>query len=208
VADDSVVVLCPAHASLGLGRLLLAASICCACNAGGLDPKANEGDPPANVSPPDFAWDGVTTRPYRDAASGLRFAVPVTGYRVTSTRFDPNSPPIKMKNELTIEQDAREVVRIDVWHDSERLGLTAWFDKYLRFMTTPDAAVEAARAGRAHVDAIVVVHPRSPQALAQRSVVFDLQGRIVRVTSLDDDDPRTRAVFERVLDALDAEGSP
>jgi hypothetical protein len=185
---------------------LLALWSCLACNAAAPDPKADEGEPPAvGEAVADFAWDGVSTRSHRDVASALRFSVPITGHRVTSTQFDPSSPPIKLKHELRIEQDRREVARIDVWHDVEALGLTAWFDKYLRFMVTRDAIVERSRASRARVDAIVVRHPRSPQAPAQRAVVIELEGRIVRVTSIADEDSRARAVFDRVLDDLELE---
>ncbi len=203
------------HAPRFRSRLLLAwlaASWLSGCNAASPDPKADEATEapgaPEPVAASDFAWDGKTTRSHRDTASALRFSVPVTGYRVTSTMFDRSSPPIKLKHELRIEQDRREVVRIDIWHDVEALGLTAWFDKYLRFMATPDAVVDGSRAGRERVDAIVVRHPRSPQARAQRAVVLALEGRIVRVTSIDDEDPLARAVFDRVLDGLEAEGRP
>lgn len=185
----------------------LALALCCACNAASPDPKVDETQPPEPAAAAaDFAWDGVSTREHRDRSSGLRFALPVTGFRVTATHFDPSSAPIKLKHELRIEQDRREVVRIDVWHDTEALGLSGWFDKYLRFMATPDAAVEKSQAGRGQVDAIVVRHPRSYQAPAQRAVVLRLDTRIVRVTCIDDENPRSRAVFERVLERLELEG--
>jgi hypothetical protein len=187
-----------------LGSLLVAAWLSSACNAASTDPKGDP-DPAQPPAAADFAWDGVATRAHQDTPSSLRFPVPATGYRVTATHFDPATPPEKMKHELRIDQDRHEVVRIEVWNDSEALGLTAWFDKYLRFMVTPDAVVEASRAGRGNANAIVVRHPRSEQALARRSVVFAADGRILRVTSIDDADSRARAVFEHVLAGLEAD---
>jgi hypothetical protein len=191
---------------------LLVAWSCLACNAASPDPKADdlqaaEPSPAADgkLAVADFDWDGVSTRPHRDQPSALRFAVPVTGYRLTSTEFDRSTPPIKLKHELLIEQDRREVVRMDVWYDAEQLGLAAWFDKYLRFMATPDAIVERTRAGRGGVDAILILQPRSPQARSQRAAVLALEDKIVRVTSIDDEDPQGRAVFDRVLADLEAE---
>jgi hypothetical protein len=194
---------------------LLVAWSCFGCNAAGPDPKADELEvfepgvaAPEKVAIADFDWDGVSTRPHRDEPSALKFAVPVTGFRVTSTEFDRSSPPVKLKHEIMIEQDRREVVRIDVWYDVERLGLAAWFDKYLRFMNTPAATIDRSRAGRRSVEAIVIVHPRSPQARSQRAVVLALDDRIVRVTSVDDEDAHGRAVFDRVLADLEAEAAP
>lgn len=186
---------------------LLLAGFACACTAGGTDPKesAATGAPAPEVANADYAWDGVTRRSHRDRESALRFPVPVTGYRVTASHFDPSTPPIKLKHELVLEQDRREVVRIDVWNDSEGLGLTGFFDQYLRFMVTPDALVERTRATRRHAEAIVVRHPRSPHALSRRSIVVELDGRIVRVTSVDDDDSRSRSVADGVLDGLESE---
>lgn len=193
---------------LGLVRLgsLLGAGLALACNVEPNDPKSDPQHPPPAIGAADFAWDGVHVRTHRDAPSALRFPVPVTGYRVTATHFDPATPPVKMKHELSLSQDRREVLRIEVWNDTEGLGLQAWFDQYLRFMATPDAVVETARAGRNRVDSIVVRQPRSEQALARRSVILALEGRILRVTSIDDADPTCSAIFDRVVDALETDG--
>ena len=178
------------------------------CNATAPDPKLDESAPPEPVAAADFSWDGQRTRAHRDRPSGLRFAVPVTGYRVTATHFTPRPAPDKLVHELRIEEDRREVVRIDVWHDSEGLGLSTWFDRYLRFMLTHDALLERGRAARADVDAIVIRHPRSPHATARRAVVLALEGRIVRVTTIDDGDPESRAVAAKLVAELEAEALP
>lgn len=179
-----------------------------ACNTSAPDPKAEEGEPPAEIAASDFGWDGVSVRDHRDTPSRLRFPIPVTGYRVTASHYDEKSPPIKLKHEILIEQERREVVRVDVWYDVEGRGLTAFFDEHLRFMVTPDAAVERTRVGKSQVDAIVVRHPRSPHAPAQRAVVLALDDRILRLTSLDDADTRTRAVFDPIVAGLEMERAP
>ena len=178
------------------------------CNASAPDPKLDESAPPEPVGAADFSWDGQRTRAHRDGPSGLRFALPVAGYRVTATHFAPRPAPEKLVHELRIEQDRREVVRIDVWHDTERLGLSAWALRHLRFMLTHDAVVERGRAARPEVDAIVIRHPRSPHATARRAVVLALAGRIVRVTTIDDGDPESRAVAAKLVSELEAEALP
>jgi hypothetical protein len=190
-----------------LHPLWLTACLCLACNAAGPDPKTDETAVPEPVAAADFDWDGTSVRRHRDRKSGLAFAVPATGFRVTATHFAPTSAG-KLEHELRIEQDRREVARIDVWYDRDDLGLSAWFDQHLRFMVTPDAVVEKSRASRGRVETIVVRHPRSPHARARRAAVLWLDGRVVRVTSLDDDDPQVRAIFERVLEQLEIGRQP
>jgi hypothetical protein len=184
---------------------LLVASSCLGCDSAPPDTMPGGAEAPTGTAVSDVGWDGVSTRPYRDHASALRFPVPATGFVVTSTRFAPDSPPIKLKNQLVITRDRGDVVRIDVWVDSEHLGLRGFFDRYLQFMASPDAAVETTRAGSARETAILVRHPRSYQAPAQRHVVLAAGDEIVRVTALDDDDPGARAVFDRIALGIDLE---
>ena len=107
-----------------------------------------------------------------------------------------------------IAADRREVLRIEVWENSEGLELNAWFDKYLRFMATPDASVEAGKAGHARADAILIRQPGSEQATPRSNAVFALGRRVLRVTCIDAGDPRSMAIFERVTGELDLDGAP
>jgi hypothetical protein len=175
------------------------------CEVQGNDPKA---DPvPAKVGAADLDWDGVALRSHRDAPSALRFPIPATGYRVRATHFDPSTPPIKMKHEISILRERSEVIRVDVWNDSEGLGLNAWFEKYLRFMATPDATVETTRAGKVGASSIVVLQPRSEQATARRHVITEIDGRVLRVTVTDADDARAGAIFDRISADLEVEAA-
>lgn len=178
-----------------------------ACNAGGLDPKEDPNEE-APLGAHDFAWDGLEMRAHRDNSAQLRFLVPATGYRVTATHFDPSTPPVKLKHSIVLAEERREILRIEVWNNVERLALRDWFDRYLAFTRPSDAIIEPARAGRGETEAIVVLFPRSPQALARRAAVFALGERIVRVTSIDDADPRAHALYRRVLHSLEADVSP
>ncbi len=185
-----------------LRRLIFAALavlVSCACNAASVDPKDDPNEAPRAPSAADFSWDGRSAHAFRDTSSGLRFLVPATGYRVTATHFERSTPPIKLKHEIKITAGRNEVVRIDVWNNVERLELSAWFDKYLRFMVTPETRVDLSSAGRRGVPAIVVEQPRSTQATARRAAVLQLGDRVVRVTCLDAEDSRARAVFDRAL---------
>jgi hypothetical protein len=192
--------------ALTLGSLLALAWLASACSVEGDDPKADPGGTP-EVGAADFAWNGTAMRNHRDAPSALSFPVPVTGFRVTAMHFDPATGPIKMKHELTLSQDRREVIRIEVWNDTQQLGLDAFFDEYLRFMASPESVVERARAGRAGVDAIVVRQPRSEQSAPRRHTVFALDGQIVRVTAIDDTDPTTAKIYDRVTRNLELGGA-
>ncbi len=176
-----------------------------ACNAGGVDPKESPNEEPS-VGTSDFEWDGNEMRLHRDAPAGLRFLVPATGYRVTATHFELSTPPVKMKHSITLSEDRSEVLRIEVWDNVERLSLADWFQRYLDFMRAPDAVVESTHAARAGGDAIVILQPRSPQALARRSAVLALGPRVVRLTCIDDANPRFHALYERVFLSLEADG--
>lgn len=190
------------------GAVLLALGLCTACNAATPDPKAKEDEPAAEVAASDFGWDGVSLREHRDAPSRLRFPIPVTGYRVTASHYPETTPPIKLKHEILLEQERREVARIDVWYDVEGRGLTGFFDEYLRFMATADASIERTKVGKRRVDAIVVRHPRSPHSPPQRAVVLALDDRILRITSLDDSDVRARAAVDPIVADLELEAAP
>jgi len=185
--------------------VLMLVCVIAGCEVQGEDPKA---DPvPPKVGAVELDWDGVAVRSHRDAPSALRFPIPATGYRVRATHFDPSTPPVKMKHEISIIRDRYEVLRVDVWNDSEGLGLNAWFNRYLGFMATPSSIVETTRAGKAGETAIIVREPRSEQATARRNVIVEIDGRVVRVTQLDEDDARARSIFDGITRDLEVEGA-
>lgn len=189
---------------LSLCTVLALAGLACGCEVQGNDPKADLTSPPS-VGAADLDWNGSAMRSLRDAPSHLRFPVPATGYRVRATHFDPSTPPVKMKHEISIRRDRSEVVRIDVWRDSEGLGLDAFFEKYLRFMATSNSVVETARGGKAADDAIVIRQPRSEQATARRHLIVEIGDRVLRLTQIDADDSRARAIFDRIASDLEVE---
>jgi hypothetical protein len=171
--------------------------LACACNVQGDDPKVDPREP-REIGTQDYAWDGISMRQHRDRASATAFPMPATGFRVRATHFDAQTPPIKMKHEIELTRDGQDVIRIEIWNDTERLGLDGFFDKYLRFMVASGAEVETTHAGQSGAPAIVVRQPRSEQAAPRRHTVFEVDGRIVRVTAIDDTDPTTAAIYDRV----------
>jgi hypothetical protein len=192
-------------------RLMSALATVClgllaSCNGPVPDP-ASAAEPVAQVAAAEVAWDGTSYRAYVDPASRLRFQVPSTGHRVLAQQFPLTTPPVKMKHAMAIAQGSAETVRVEVWHNTERLELQAWFDKYMAFTLSGGAALRRARAAGG-VEAIVVDQPRSPQASARTMGFFELGNRVVRVTCLDADSDRAHAVYDKVLETLRTEGAP
>jgi hypothetical protein len=175
-------------------------SLLAACNAGGLDPKQDPSAEPS-VGTADYDWDGLGMRPQRDTRAKLRYLVPAAGYRVTGNHF-PRSTPEKLRHSIVFAEGRHEVLSIEVWDNPAGTPLPQWFEQNLAFMRTRDASVREAP------NAIEVVHPRSPQALARRAAIFALGGRVLRVTAIDDDDPRVRSLFGRVLSSIAEDGAP
>jgi hypothetical protein len=188
------------------GVLLALVALAIACSVEGNDPKV---DPtrPAEVAASDFDWDGIATRSHLDRPTRLRFPVPATGYRVTATHFAPTSAPIKMKHQIALADGRRDVVRIEIWENSEGLDLNEWFSKYLGFMATADAVITPSRATATQVAAISVRHPGSEQSRPREHMIVALGSRVLRISVLDADDRRSKAIFTRIARELVQEGA-
>lgn len=173
------------------------------CNAGDAPSQATSAGEPA-PSPAAAASPLV----YAEATLGCRFTLPDMGLRAVTDHFDPATPPYKMKHSIAVTSPVGPVLRVDVWDDTEHLGLKAWFEKYLSFTVTPDAAVESRLLGKGGVPGIVVDQKRSPQSQAKRIAVFAQADRVFRVTCFDSEDAAALEAFQTVLGSFEPEARP
>jgi len=184
---------------LRLGLLATAlCSIAAACNGATAD-GAQQGEP---------VTVAASSALFADPVIGCRFAMPDIGLRVAAEHFDPSSPAQKMKHTIALSGPATQVLRIDVWQNTEGLALRAWFDKYLAFSVNPGATVQSRLVGRARTTAIVVDQKRSPQSQARRIVTFAVRERVFRITCFDSDDAISTDVLNKVLDTFEGEVTP
>jgi hypothetical protein len=161
-----------------------------------------EGAGAPKPAPPASTWDGRGFARQVDRAAGLAFDLPAAGYHLAAERFPRTTPPRKIKDLLTVTGPQGVAVTVDVWHDPEGLALAAWFERHLAFMRAPDALVGDGTATAARVPAILVAQPRSEQAAGRDAAVFAVGSRVFRVTCHDRDDPRSQAVYARLLATL------
>ena len=164
---------------------------------------AGPGEP--KPAPPAATWDGRSLARHVDAAAGFAFDAPAAGYRLATERFPRTTPPHKIKDIVTLSGPRGVAVTVDVWHNAEGLALAPWFERHLGFMRAPEALVGPGTAARARLPAILVAQPRSDQAAGRDATVFASGARVFRVTCHDRDDPRSRAVYERLLETFTAE---
>ena len=174
------------------------------CLGAGTAGCADAGTGEPKPAPPATTWDGRSLARHVDAAEGFAFDVPAAGYRLATERFPRSTPPRKIKDIVTISGPQGVAVTVDVWHGSEGLALEPWFERHLGFMRAPDALVGPGTATAARVPAIHVAQPRSEQAAGRDAAVFASGARVFRVTCHDRDDPRSRAVYERLLETFTA----
>lgn len=170
--------------------------------------------PTAKPAALEHAWNGVTVQEHVDARSGLRFAVPLSGYRLSEEHFDPATPRHQMKHTFVLTGSAGPAVSIDVWSNPDGTVVEKWFDTYLGFMAAPDATVKRNPRG------VLVDQPRSTQSYGRRAAIFPVTPRtrtsppaatatlMVRVTCHDVADPLAVKAFERVVRSLSSAVSP
>lgn len=189
--------------------LLLAPLVAVGCDAG-LEPSPEPGLA-SNAAPLAAAPATSSARTagrlgrasYVDREAGCRFGYPA-GLHAVTDHFDPALPPYKIRHAVTLSNAEGPVLRVDVWVDSEGLGLQAWFDKYLSFTLADGVAATPLRVGATAMAGLVIDRPRE-RAPAQRIVALAHGDRIFRITSLDSDEPSSRGALHDVLDSFDAE---
>lgn len=141
---------------------------------------------------------------YSQPGSNVRFRAPV-GMHVESSRFDPSSPPNKIKERFSLQRDQRLLVRVDVWTNPDDVDLDTWFDRHVAYLRLGGASIERRSVGRGKVPAIVSDTPASCQAPNVITAVFALRGQVVAVTCTNGADTEARAAFDTVLADFDVE---
>jgi len=178
-----------------LMAILVAASTA-ACSAEETDPK-----PPSDEGVVATTWRGQTVV-HVDSVSRWAFEVPAPPFRVESTKFDPATPPGKIKQRFELKDDTRLMVRVDLWTNSEGLALSSWIDTYATYLKNGGADLEETTVGKARVNAIVADQPRSCQAANIITAVFALDGHVIAVTCANGEDPIARKAFDVVLNTF------
>lgn len=149
-------------------------------------------------------WDGETYRPYEDAAAEVAFPVPLTQSLVDARHFQTGDPA-QMTDVLTLFGPEGEEVEVGIWQNREALALGDWIAKYEPFLLTPDRAQFLWHASHGRLDAQMFEYPRTGQQYARRTAIFASGGRVFRVTCMNRDDARAEAVFESVLEGIEAQ---
>ena len=179
-----------------------ACAIALLCAVGGCA-ESGTGEP--KPAPPAATWDGLTTVRHVERAAGLAFDVPATGYLVEARRHARALPAHKFRDSVILSGPHGVAVTVEAWDNPGGLELAAWFERHLAFSRVPPALTATGTATAARVPAILVQQPRSEQAAGRDLAVFAVGARVFRVTCHDRDDPRSRAVYERLLETFTAE---
>ncbi len=164
------------------------------------------GTGPVEPGPYAAPWDGLSFRPWEDAAAGISFEVPLAGFLLEARHFDPSLPVEKAKHLLTLSGPDGPEVTIDVFVDPKKPDAWTFFERNLSFMRDEETSVASAVVSALHVPGLLLTQPRSGQSFGHKAAVFAVGDRIFRVTCLDKDAPRARKVFERLLETFTAEG--
>lgn len=156
----------------------------------------------ARLAAPPAALAVAELRVHADPVTGVRLPVPA-GATVDERHFDPTLPEHKFKHALRVTTD-RTVILVDAWDNPRDLPLRAWFDTHLAFLVDATTVVDERPVTRAHLPAILLVQPPSPQARSQAVAVFAAGARVFRVTAIDPEgDPAVRRLFDQILDGME-----
>jgi hypothetical protein len=139
---------------------------------------------------------------FEDAVTGVRFAIP-EDLAVEAQHFDATTPEEKIRDSFTLASLRADVLAIDLWQNPRALPLAKWFDENLSFVRDGNEFIKWRGMTRAGVTGMLIERPRSVQAYGQRIALFEAGSRIVRVTCVDEDDPRALAAFELVLGSFE-----
>jgi hypothetical protein len=149
-------------------------------------------------------WDGATFRAYSDEAANVSFEVPLTQFRVESRHFD-EAKVGQARHLLVLSGPEGAEVTVDVFYDAGPAEAGRFFEEHLPFLRQPEVSIASVMVEGPRLPGLLFVQPRM-QAFARRTVLFASGERVVRITCLNADDTRTRAVFERVLKTFHLEG--
>jgi hypothetical protein len=165
----------------------------------------------ANATGPDQvlpgpAWDGKSYRLYSDKGSGLSLEAPLTEERLEFRHFDAAGPITQAKHIVTLFGPSGAEVTVDVWDNRAPADAGHFFETYLPFLRGPDVAIATILVPGPNVPGLLFAQPRG-QAFARRTVLYAEGNLVVRLTCLNDEDERTRRVFDHVLATLKSGGA-
>ncbi len=142
-------------------------------------------------------WDGATFRAYSDETAKVSFEVPLTAFRLESRHFD--EAKLGQAHDLLVLSGPQGAeVTVDVFVDAGPAEPGRFFEQHLSFLRQPEVSIASVMVEGPRRPGLLFVQPRG-QAFARRTVLFAEGARVFRVTCLDADDARARAVFEHVL---------
>ena len=162
--------------------------------------------PAPELGPP---WDGESFRGHVDGAARVAFEVPLTGFLLEARHFEPRGDGAddsnKVKHLLTLSGPGGPDVTVDVWESPRPVDVVKFVDAWLGFLRDADTTTVSVAVTPRRVEGLLFAQPRSGQSFGRLTAVFAVGARVFRITCLDKDDVRARAVFERVLETFDAE---
>lgn len=153
-------------------------------------------------APDPLPWDFHSWRRYEDPKAQLAFPVPLTQTLVESRHFTGTSPG-QMTDVITLSGPQGFELEIGVFRDAGALELEDWIASYAAFLKTADTTRLLWHATRAHLRAQLFEQPRDGQTWARRTAVFRAGNRIIKLSCLNKDDPRSEAEFETILEQLE-----
>ena len=160
---------------------------------------------PVEPGPYAAPWDGQSFRQYDDAAAGISFAIPLSGFLLEARHFDPALPVEKVKHLFTLSGPDGPEVTIDVWVDAKKPDVWTFFRKYLTFLRDEETSIASVVVSARHLPGVLLAQPRSGQSFGHQTAVFALDDRIFRVTCLDKDNKRARKVFDQLVESFEPE---
>ncbi len=150
-------------------------------------------------------WDGVTVRMVADAASGLRFPVPLTGVLLESRHFADARPGFQMRHVFTLSSVLGEVAEVAVFENPRQLDLEAFIAQTLGFLRVSEHAELSWTATPSKVHAVLFEHPRTGQQYARRAAVFARGGFVIVVSCRNIEDGFAAGAFAALVAQLEVQ---
>ena len=142
-------------------------------------------------------------------ASPLGYSILVPpGYDMDVQTAPEDAAPDQALEGVTLLRGGDALVDVDVFDNFDKIGVSAWFQREMAFLRTPDSAVRSLTVTARRLPAVRIEQPRSPQA-PPRTIVLVRSGRLlVRITCQDASDPMALAAFESVAGSFASAETP
>lgn len=152
---------------------------------------------------PELANAQMLRRPFVDPLSKWRFDTP-PNLKVLATRFDPNTPPIKFKEQFDVSDGDKMLAQVSVWNNVQGLELSQWIDTNTAYLRKTGATEHVNPAGvRNGKPVYVYQYAASCAGPATMIAVFADGLNVVSVMTPDGDDPQSRSAFDMVLESFE-----